>query len=414
MKTTVLITALLLTAGSFATEAVAQKFTFGGQQSDTVKVRVKGVGISPDAALLNAYSRAVESAIGTYVSAQTQVSKDELIRDEILTHAKGTLDGWTILSQGQEDGSYFAEIEAKVSRNRLARRLTQRAIDFDGKLLRFEIDNQFEKQNPSAAKIIAQELTLYGPDRFYKAEITGRPKTSKTAGQFTLAFDVKLKVDAAQWARSQRSLRSALQNVSTMRLPPFTVQTNSTNPSGKTTELFSHDGFALRALTRREFDTALQQLQANAQKRGEDWSYPVFLLSSFKRTGPRLVTSTWETYRLPAQLPGLKDILSRRYEVSLTVTAKDGSVLATTSKLLNGKEFDQYYAREFQAGFVESNDRRKFDGAWLGPFLFSPGRADRNFFVAPELSIEGLQVTLSKEELDAAASASAVIQEVSR
>jgi hypothetical protein len=54
------------------------------------------MGVDANAALLNAYSNAVQQALGLYVDAETLVQNDAIVRDKILTYSKGFIQEVTI------------------------------------------------------------------------------------------------------------------------------------------------------------------------------------------------------------------------------------------------------------------------------------------------------------------------------
>ena len=85
-------------------------------QPDIVEVVAQGMGTDANAALLNAYSNAVQQALGSYVDAETLVQNDQIVRDKILTYSKGFIEKVDIVSQNQANGLFEVKIRAKVKR----------------------------------------------------------------------------------------------------------------------------------------------------------------------------------------------------------------------------------------------------------------------------------------------------------
>lgn len=69
-----------------------------------------GVGESKEKAVQDALVAAVEQAYGVYVSGDTRVLNDELVRDEVVQIKRGNVKNYTILSEGKESGNSNAVI----------------------------------------------------------------------------------------------------------------------------------------------------------------------------------------------------------------------------------------------------------------------------------------------------------------
>lgn len=79
-------------------------------------VIVQGTGVSRANALTNAFRRAVEEAAGVFIETRTVVEYGELIKDEIVSHARGYVSHYMIVNEKKEsDGTYFIEIDADVN-----------------------------------------------------------------------------------------------------------------------------------------------------------------------------------------------------------------------------------------------------------------------------------------------------------
>ncbi len=371
-----------------------------------------GVGTDPDKALQNAYARAVESMLGQYNRQQTTV-KDNKLSEELLIHSKGSLTGYEKVKSWKEDGLHYVTIRATVDQGRLVRGMLRSGIEVDGSLLQLQVDNQFNNQNPAAAKIIGRELFMYGPDRFYKAMPQSPPRVSQTAGQYSVTFDVDLEVDMTEWSRSQRELATALKRVG-KSLPTIRSSAKNTNDTnGQPTPLFRQTTIGINALSLQDYRKVVEEMQEDAEKHGENWSHCLVLLSSMRSRGPNTLDLTWQPVRLSSPVKELEEILERRYEVFLIVSDEDGNPIATTSSgPLVGKDFGMYYGQEMQAGMKRVNDSKQFEEIWLGPMLFSPGRADRDFTIPPKLTVKNMTVKVNADELKQVKRATAVLAEI--
>lgn len=83
---------------------------------DEVTLTVFGEGATKDEATTNALRSAIEQAYGVFVSADTKILNDELIKDEIATISTGNIKSYKELSQVKTpDGRYNISLSAVVS-----------------------------------------------------------------------------------------------------------------------------------------------------------------------------------------------------------------------------------------------------------------------------------------------------------
>lgn len=91
------------------------------QTVDEVSLLVTGSGSSKDIAVQSALRSAVEQAYGVFVSANTQILNDELMKDEIATVSSGNIKSYKeIDSQELEDHNWIVSLRAVVSTSSLA------------------------------------------------------------------------------------------------------------------------------------------------------------------------------------------------------------------------------------------------------------------------------------------------------
>jgi hypothetical protein len=107
-KLTLLILAALIAASNFA------------QASEEVALVTIGQGSTKREATENALRSAIEQAFGVFVSANTEILNDELIKDEIATVSSGNIQSYEEISSDQlADGTYEVTLKAVVSINKL-------------------------------------------------------------------------------------------------------------------------------------------------------------------------------------------------------------------------------------------------------------------------------------------------------
>lgn len=90
------------------------------KKENDVQLVVTGDGNSKEQAIQVALRSAIEQAFGTFVSSNTQILNDELVKDEIASVSSGNIRDYKILSENESNGKYFVSLQAIVSINKLA------------------------------------------------------------------------------------------------------------------------------------------------------------------------------------------------------------------------------------------------------------------------------------------------------
>ena len=87
-----------------------------------VSLVANGTGSTKEEATKNALRSAIEQAFGTFVSANTAVLDDELVKDEIVTVSTGNIKTYNVLSSSQSSsGLYDVSVQAVVSIDQLTK-----------------------------------------------------------------------------------------------------------------------------------------------------------------------------------------------------------------------------------------------------------------------------------------------------
>ena len=101
-------------------------FTRRSQQTTSVEAEGQAMiknGDEPaarDRALEDAQRKAVESAVGTMISAETVMENYQIISDRILAKSSGYIKNYTIKSSGPDNGIYKVVIKASVATGNLS------------------------------------------------------------------------------------------------------------------------------------------------------------------------------------------------------------------------------------------------------------------------------------------------------
>ena len=87
------------------------------------KITVVGVGRTFDEAKQNGFQKAVEKVIGTVILTETQVTNNQLVKDEIIQHSAGYVDDFTIINRNIENGKNYVTMEVTVRSSKIAERV---------------------------------------------------------------------------------------------------------------------------------------------------------------------------------------------------------------------------------------------------------------------------------------------------
>ncbi len=136
------------------------------QDDKTVTLTVSGQGKTQDEAKQNALRNAIEQAFGTFISSNTEILNDELVKDEIVSVSSGNIQNFEVISEVQiPDGGYATTLKATVSVTKLTSFIESKGgeIEFKGSLFTFNIKQQMlneknEQQAVSDLLIVTKEL----------------------------------------------------------------------------------------------------------------------------------------------------------------------------------------------------------------------------------------------------------------
>jgi hypothetical protein len=89
-------------------------------------IEVAGDGSSVDQARNNGFRLAVEQALGTLISSETEVQNGKIVRDEIISYASGYVDRFEIVSQQKTQTGFRVAMRVWVKKSALSNRLLNR------------------------------------------------------------------------------------------------------------------------------------------------------------------------------------------------------------------------------------------------------------------------------------------------
>ncbi len=186
------------------------------QDSEMVEIVAQGMGIDADSALRNAYSNAIQQALGLYVDAETLVQNDQLVKDEVLTHSRGLIKEVATISQGNQNGLFSVTVRAQVLRQPLidkVKPILKTTAAIDGRSLHAAIETE-KKQAQDAQALLNEAIKpLIGPGLF-NFEFVGQP-TLDGKDKTKLIVTVKATPNLALYKKLQKEFVAVLEQIAT-------------------------------------------------------------------------------------------------------------------------------------------------------------------------------------------------------
>ncbi len=175
------------------------------------KVIATGIGIDADKARQNAIRNAVEQVIGSYVSSDTIVQNNAILKDDVLNYSGGYVKESKLLSQEKsDDGLFSVKLEAYVISTKLKRKLESLNVatkKVEGESLFGEAFSKVEEKK-SSGELLGKILAKY-PQAAYVYEV-GKPEiesTSSGANKANITIPISIKWDQSFLAELKETLK---------------------------------------------------------------------------------------------------------------------------------------------------------------------------------------------------------------
>jgi hypothetical protein len=124
-----IITPAMLAPSPFGTILTVGKWAYDSLVQDQIYyIEVVGQGATAAEARSNGFRLAVESALGSLISSETEVHNGRIRRDEVISYAAGYVDKFEIVSTKYTSSVYLVSMKIWVRRSALANRLLSRSL----------------------------------------------------------------------------------------------------------------------------------------------------------------------------------------------------------------------------------------------------------------------------------------------
>ena len=95
-------------------------FSVNSSCQEIIELKTTGFGVNESIAETDALRKAIEEAYGAFISSNTEILNDELIKDEIVTISNGNIIAFDLINKGKSDSeTFFGTYKVKVSLTKL-------------------------------------------------------------------------------------------------------------------------------------------------------------------------------------------------------------------------------------------------------------------------------------------------------
>jgi hypothetical protein len=191
-------------------------------QNEIIKVTARGAGTSISEALADAYNNAIQQAIGLYIDAETIVNNDKIIKEQILTHSRGMIQNFDIVSEDTSGGLFLVTILAEVFEKPLLDKIKPitETFDFvDLSDLHASIHIE-ETESLSSEVLLRKALSPFFSSKLYKFSLYGKPYLNpKNNNQ--LIINILAKPNIQEYEKGIDELIVVLNQISTSKTETF-------------------------------------------------------------------------------------------------------------------------------------------------------------------------------------------------
>lgn len=171
------------------------KMTDVNVEKDDAVLVVFGEGSTKDEATKVALRSAIEQAFGTFVSSNTAILNDNLVKDDIITVSSGNIKNFKYLSENQKDGKWYVSLQTIVSIGKLTSYVQQKGGTTELAGATFAMDVKMKKlykQNEETAlKYLMEELKIIVPQMFDYSIEASSPKSFNNKYYSDLKVSIK-------------------------------------------------------------------------------------------------------------------------------------------------------------------------------------------------------------------------------
>lgn len=171
------------------------------QEEKTVTLTVSGQGKTQEEAKQNALRSAIEQAFGTFISSNTEILNDELVKDEIVSVSNGNIQKFEVISEVQiPDGRYATTLKATVSVTKLTSFVESKGVvaEFKGNLFAFNIKQQIlneQAENLAMENMVSICSRLLANSFDYQIDVLNPISEDQDNQKWIIPINIKVKTN---------------------------------------------------------------------------------------------------------------------------------------------------------------------------------------------------------------------------
>ncbi|MCA5583661.1 hypothetical protein [Parabacteroides gordonii] len=209
-----IVTIMLLTCMTFihANAAITAK--------DEVTLTVSADGANKDEAIKSALRSALEQTYGVFISSNTSLLNDELLKDEIVTISSGNIKKYKeLISDVLPNGRVYVTLQATVSISKLITYAKSKGatVEFDGASLVMNI--QMEKLNTRSQNEVLKNLAIQTKSLLYNGYDYSLKVLRVENSRFKEGVKISLEVKASPNKNFKKAIALIHQTLKTLHVP---------------------------------------------------------------------------------------------------------------------------------------------------------------------------------------------------
>lgn len=185
-----------------------------------VTLTVSSDGTSKNEAIKNALRSAIEQTYGVFVSSNTSLLNDELLKDEIVTISSGNIKKYKeLISDVLPNGRVYVMLQATVSISKLITYAKSKGatVEFDGASLAMNI--QMEKLNTRSQNEVLKNLAIQTKSLLYNGYDYSLNVLSVENSIFKEGVKISLEVKASPNKNFKKAIALIHQTLKTLHVP---------------------------------------------------------------------------------------------------------------------------------------------------------------------------------------------------
>lgn len=164
------------------------------KSADDVVLVVTGDGATKQEATKNALRSAIEQAFGTFVSSNTNLLNDNLVKDEIVTVSSGNIKSFNYISENKTNGHWNVTVQAVVSIGKLIEYAKSKGAEAELAGATFAMDIKMKELNIKNEEAALRNLQIQLGQMFstifdYDIKI-GEPKYNKYRKHYSIELTI--------------------------------------------------------------------------------------------------------------------------------------------------------------------------------------------------------------------------------